>query len=73
MPDDRLTPRSAQRPGDHCYGPKPANTPKMSLPAGKHRITLINNEFGINERFVVDIKPDAVEKVIKDFSDKLPK
>ncbi len=47
--------------------------PKMSLPAGKHRITLINNEFGINERFVVDIKPDAVEKVIKDFSDKLPK
>ncbi len=47
--------------------------PKMSLPAGKHRITLINNEFGINERFVVDIKPDAVEKVIKDFSDRLPK
>ncbi len=47
--------------------------PKMSLPAGKHRITLINNEFGINERFVVDIKPDGVEKVIKDFSDRLPK
>jgi hypothetical protein len=47
--------------------------PKMQLSAGKHRITLINNEFGINERFVVDIKPDAVEKVIKDFSDRLPK
>jgi serine/threonine protein kinase len=47
--------------------------PKMSLPAGKHRITLINNEFGINEKFVVDIKPDATEKVIKDFSDRLPK
>ncbi len=47
--------------------------PKMQLSAGKHRITLINNEFGINERFVVDIKPDSVEKVIKDFSDRLPK
>ena len=47
--------------------------PKMTLSAGKHRITLINNEFGINEKFVVDIKQDGTEKVIKDFSDRLPK
>ncbi|HEU0033794.1 MAG TPA: protein kinase [Kofleriaceae bacterium] len=47
--------------------------PKLSLPAGKHRITLINNEFGINEKFTVDVKADATEKVIKDFSDRLPK
>ncbi|MDB4963031.1 MAG: serine/threonine protein kinase [Myxococcales bacterium] len=45
----------------------------MKLSAGKHRITLINNEFGIKETFVVDIKPDATEKAIKDFSDRLPK
>jgi eukaryotic-like serine/threonine-protein kinase len=47
--------------------------PKMSLPAGKHRITLINNEFGINEKFSVEIKADGTEKVIKDYSDRLPK
>jgi hypothetical protein len=46
---------------------------EMKLPAGKHRITLINNEFGIKETFVVDIKADATEKAIKDFSDRLPK
>jgi serine/threonine protein kinase len=45
----------------------------MKLAAGKHRITLINNEFGIKETFVVDIKPDATEKAIKDYSDRLPK
>jgi eukaryotic-like serine/threonine-protein kinase len=46
--------------------------PKMSLPAGKHRITLINNEFGINEKFTVEIKPDGTERVLKDWSDRLP-
>jgi len=45
----------------------------MKLSAGKHRITLINNEFGIKETFVVDIKADATEKAIKDYSDRLPK
>jgi hypothetical protein len=43
------------------------------VPAGKHKITLVNNEFGIRESFTVDVKPDAVEKQIKDFSDRLPK
>jgi len=45
----------------------------MKLSAGKHRITLINNEFGIKETFVVDIKADGTEKAIKDYSDRLPK
>jgi hypothetical protein len=46
---------------------------EIKLAAGKHRITLMNNEFGIKETFVVDVKADAVEKAIKDYSDRLPK
>jgi hypothetical protein len=45
----------------------------MKLPAGKHRITLINNEFGIKESFAVDVKADEPTKMIKDYSDRLPK
>ena len=43
------------------------------LPAGKHKVTLVNNEFGIKESFTVEIKADGTEKQIKDFSDRLPK
>jgi hypothetical protein len=43
------------------------------LPAGKHKITLVNNDFSIKESFTVDIKADGVEKQIKDYSDRLPK
>ena len=46
---------------------------EIKLSAGKHRITLINNEYGIKESFTVDIKPDAPAKMIKDYSDRLPK
>nr|MBA3819879.1 hypothetical protein [Deltaproteobacteria bacterium] len=55
--------------------PTGLNTPQreLKLPAGKHRITLINNEFGIKEVFSVDIKPDETIKMIKDYSDRLPK
>jgi hypothetical protein len=45
----------------------------MTLPAGTHRITLINNEFGINDKFTITIKPDVTEKVIKNYSHLLPK
>jgi len=45
----------------------------IKLSAGKHKITLINNEFGIKETFTVDIKADEVEKQIKDYSDRIPK
>ena len=50
-------------------------TPQLNLKlsAGKHRITLVNNEFGIRETFSVDIKADDTEKVTKDYSDRLPK
>ncbi|HUS31607.1 MAG TPA: protein kinase [Kofleriaceae bacterium] len=45
----------------------------IKLTSGKHKITLVNNEFGIKETFSVEIKPDAVEKQIKDYSDRIPK
>jgi eukaryotic-like serine/threonine-protein kinase len=54
--------------------PTGLHTPQkeLKLPVGRHRITLTNTEFGIKETFTVDIKADAPEKVIKDYSDKLP-
>jgi len=45
---------------------------EIKLSVGRHRITLTNTEFGINETFTVDIKPDVPEKLIKDYSDRLP-
>lgn len=45
---------------------------EIKLPAGRHRITLVNAEFAIRDTFTVDIKPDATEKLIKDYSDRLP-
>ncbi len=45
---------------------------EIKLPAGRHRITLVNSEFGIKETFTVDIKADTTEKMIKDYSDRLP-
>ena len=45
---------------------------EIKLPAGRHRITLVNNEFGIKETFTVEIKADTTEKLIKDYSDRLP-
>ncbi len=44
---------------------------EIKLSAGKHKITLLNNEFGIKESFVVDIKTDAPTKMVKDFSDRI--
>ncbi|HEY4177038.1 MAG TPA: protein kinase [Kofleriaceae bacterium] len=46
---------------------------EIKLSAGKHKVTLVNNEFGIKESFTVDIKADEPTKAIKDYSDKLPK
>ena len=45
---------------------------EIKLSAGKHKITLLNNEFGIKESFSVEIKADEQTKAIKDFSDRLP-
>jgi hypothetical protein len=47
--------------------------PSLKLRAGPHKITLINNEFGIRDSFNVEISPDKPTKMIKDYSDKLPK
>jgi hypothetical protein len=44
----------------------------MKLPTGKHKITLLNNEFGIKESFVVEINSDLPTKLLKDFSDRIP-
>ena len=43
------------------------------LASGRHKVTLVNNEFGIKETFSVEVKADGVEKQIKDYSDRLPK
>ena len=45
----------------------------IKLPSGKHKITLVNNEYGIKETFVVEVKADSVERAIKDYSDRIPK
>jgi serine/threonine protein kinase len=45
---------------------------EIRLPAGKHKITLLNNEFGIKESFAVEIKANETAKMVKDFSDRLP-
>ena len=46
---------------------------EIKLSVGRHRITLSNGEFNIKDTFTVDIKADAPEKMIKDYSDQLPK
>jgi PEGA domain len=43
----------------------------MKLPAGKHKITLVNDELGIKETFTVSITAGQTEKQVKDFSDKI--
>ncbi len=45
---------------------------EIKLPAGKHKITLLNNEFGIKESFPIEIKANETAKMVKDFSDRLP-
>jgi hypothetical protein len=43
----------------------------MKLSAGKHKITLVNDDLGIKETFTVSISAGQTEKQIKDFSDKI--
>jgi hypothetical protein len=44
----------------------------IRLKAGRHRITLVNNEFGIKESFHVQVKANDTVKVLKDLTDRLP-
>ncbi len=46
---------------------------ELLLSVGSHRITLVNEEYSINETFSVQIKADTPAKVIKDYSDRLSK
>ncbi len=45
-------------------------TPQRNIPlsAGRHRITLVNNEHGIKKSFTVWIKPNEKKKVIKNYT-----
>jgi hypothetical protein len=45
----------------------------LEVPAGTVTITLVNTEFGIREKVTVTVKAGETAKVIKDFSDKIPK
>ena len=40
--------------------------------AGRHRVSLVNPGFSINESFAVDIKANETETVIKDFRQQPP-
>ncbi|HEU5058681.1 MAG TPA: protein kinase [Kofleriaceae bacterium] len=44
----------------------------IKLKAGKHRVTLVNNEFGIKESFTVKITAGETEKAFKDLMDQVP-
>jgi hypothetical protein len=43
----------------------------LKLPAGRHTITLVNEEHGIRERFTVTIRPGKATRVLKDMRDRL--
>jgi hypothetical protein len=45
---------------------------EIKLNAGRHRVTLINDEFGLKESFVVEIQPGETMKAIKDLTAQLP-
>jgi eukaryotic-like serine/threonine-protein kinase len=45
----------------------------FEVPAGSLTVTLINTEFGIREQVQVTVKPGETAKVIKDFTDRIPK
>lgn len=43
----------------------------LTLPAGKHRITLVNREYGIQETFEVEIDAGKTARVLKDMSTRI--
>ncbi|MCE9574253.1 MAG: PEGA domain-containing protein, partial [Deltaproteobacteria bacterium] len=45
---------------------------EIKLSSGHHKVTLMNNEFGIKESFTVEIKAGSPTKMVKDFSDRIP-
>ena len=55
--------------GDH-KGHTPLVGVKLSV--GNHKITLTNATYSIKESFRIEIKQGQLEKVIKDYSDRIP-
>jgi hypothetical protein len=45
----------------------------MKLPAGKHKIVLVNAELGVNETIGVEIKAGGTESIDRDYSDRVKK
>jgi hypothetical protein len=45
---------------------------ELVLTVGSHRIGLVNQEYGIDETFTVEVSAGATAKLVKDFSDRLP-
>ena len=45
----------------------------LEVHSGAVSVTLVNGEFGIRESFTVSVAPGENKKVIKDFTDRLPK
>ena len=39
----------------------------LMLPAGKHRVMLVNDDFGIKDQFTVEIKSGVIERVGKEY------
>ncbi|MBP6840056.1 MAG: PEGA domain-containing protein, partial [Kofleriaceae bacterium] len=44
---------------------------EISLKAGSHRVTLINNELGIRDTFTVEVKANDTVRAIKDYMNKV--
>jgi eukaryotic-like serine/threonine-protein kinase len=44
---------------------------EIKLSAGRHKVTLMNNEYGIKESFTIEIKAGEVTKSVKDFTDRM--
>lgn len=45
---------------------------QIVLSVGSHRIGLVNQEYGINESYSVEVSAGSPAKLVKDFSDRLP-
>ncbi len=45
----------------------------FTVKAGKHKITLVNNEFGIKQTVSINVKAGEVKPIIKDYTDRIQK
>lgn len=47
-------------------------TRDLRLPAGEHEITLVNDEYGIEDRSTISVNAGAPAKLVRDLTAKLP-